>query len=274
MAAGVAAHRAYALASARRATSWPGPRLRPDRARAARGSSQSSCSASRRGARSIQRLRRYQELRELDLPIMVFIGGATGTGKSTVATELRIPLRDHARHLDRLHPPDDARVLLAGVHAGDPPVELRGGRRVPGRRRPARVRLPAAGEERPRRRRRVVERALEEGWSLVLEGVHLVPGHGRAAAAGARRLGVRRALDRGRGGAHAPLPLPRRGLRAAGVALPRALRRHPPACRSSSSARAQRAGRAGDRERGRRPGGADGRGSRPRRRRADRTVTR
>ena len=40
------------------------------------------------GRESIRRLRRYQELRELDLPIMVFIGGATGTGKSTVATEL------------------------------------------------------------------------------------------------------------------------------------------------------------------------------------------
>jgi hypothetical protein len=40
------------------------------------------------GRDSIQRLRRFQELRELDLPIMVFIGGATGTGKSTVATEL------------------------------------------------------------------------------------------------------------------------------------------------------------------------------------------
>ena len=34
------------------------------------------------------RLRRYQELEELDLPIIVLVGGATGTGKSTIATEV------------------------------------------------------------------------------------------------------------------------------------------------------------------------------------------
>ena len=43
----------------------------------------------------------------------------------------RLPARDHARHLDGLHPPDDARLLLAGVHALDPLLELRGGARRP-----------------------------------------------------------------------------------------------------------------------------------------------
>ncbi len=33
-------------------------------------------------------LRRLQALRELDLPIVLLVGGATGTGKSTVATEI------------------------------------------------------------------------------------------------------------------------------------------------------------------------------------------
>ena len=81
----------------------------------------------RRDARSIQRLRRYQELRELDLPIMIFIGGATGTGKSTVATELayrfgitRVTSTDFVRQTMRAFFSDD-------VHADDPPVELRGG---------------------------------------------------------------------------------------------------------------------------------------------------
>ena len=37
---------------------------------------------------AMHRLRRYIELRELDVPVIVLIGGATGTGKSTVATEL------------------------------------------------------------------------------------------------------------------------------------------------------------------------------------------
>src|SRR6195256_4401156 len=40
------------------------------------------------GREALRQLRRYQELRELDLPITILIGGATGTGKSTVATEV------------------------------------------------------------------------------------------------------------------------------------------------------------------------------------------
>jgi len=39
------------------------------------------------GAESTRRLRRLRELQELDLPIILLVGGATGTGKSTVATE-------------------------------------------------------------------------------------------------------------------------------------------------------------------------------------------
>ena len=39
------------------------------------------------GSRAVGRLRRLQELQELDLPVIVLVGGATGTGKSTVATE-------------------------------------------------------------------------------------------------------------------------------------------------------------------------------------------
>src|SRR5437588_3343540 len=40
------------------------------------------------GEKAAGRLRRYRDLEELDLPIIVLIGGATGTGKSTVATEV------------------------------------------------------------------------------------------------------------------------------------------------------------------------------------------
>ena len=39
------------------------------------------------GREAIRRLRRFRELQELDLPVIVLVGGATGTGKSTVATE-------------------------------------------------------------------------------------------------------------------------------------------------------------------------------------------
>src|SRR4029079_18313889 len=56
------------------------------------------------GMRAVDRLRRLQELQELDLPVIVLVGGATGTGKSTVATEAAYRLR---------HPPTDATHLLA-----------------------------------------------------------------------------------------------------------------------------------------------------------------
>ena len=39
------------------------------------------------GSQAVRRLRSFRELHELDLPLIVLVGGATGTGKSTVATE-------------------------------------------------------------------------------------------------------------------------------------------------------------------------------------------
>jgi 2-phosphoglycerate kinase len=128
------------------------------------------------GRESIQRLRRYQELRELDLPIMVFIGGATGTGKSTVATELayrfgitRVTSTDFVRQTMRAF---FSRDFMPSIHqssfeAGDvyPDAD---DPLVAGFMQQARNVLVGV--------RASSERALEEGWSLVLEGVHLVPG--------------------------------------------------------------------------------------------------
>jgi 2-phosphoglycerate kinase len=128
------------------------------------------------GRESIQRLRRFQELRDLDLPIMVFIGGATGTGKSTVATELayrfgitRVTSTDFVRQTMRAFFSSDfmPSIHQSSFEAGDAfpdaedPLEfgyLQQARNV-------NVGVRASSE-----------RALEEGWSLVLEGVHLVPG--------------------------------------------------------------------------------------------------
>src|SRR5256886_9246163 len=39
------------------------------------------------GIEAVRRLTSSRELRELDLPVILLVGGATGTGKSTVATE-------------------------------------------------------------------------------------------------------------------------------------------------------------------------------------------
>jgi 2-phosphoglycerate kinase len=126
------------------------------------------------GAQALRRLRRHETLRELDLPIVLLIGGATGTGKSTVATEVayrlgitRVSSTDFVRQTMRaflspqfmpsihrssfdLPEEDDLRDVL-GAFVDQTHNVLIGVRAV-------------------------IDRALQEGWSLVLEGVHLVPG--------------------------------------------------------------------------------------------------
>ena len=117
-----------------------------------------------------------EDLRELDVPLVILIGGATGTGKSTVATELayrfgitRVTSTDFVRQTMRAF---FSRAFMPSIHessfeAGDvypdadDPLEF-------GFLQQARNVLVGV--------RASSERALEEGWSLVLEGVHLVPG--------------------------------------------------------------------------------------------------
>src|SRR5207237_3633560 len=128
------------------------------------------------GREALRQLRRYQELRELDLPIVILIGGATGTGKSTVATEIayrlgitRVTSTDFVRQTMRAFfshefmPAIHYSSFEAGIafpEADDPLVAgfLEQSRNVL-------VGVSAS-----------IERALQEGWSMVLEGVHLVPG--------------------------------------------------------------------------------------------------
>ena len=174
MAAGVAGHRAYALASRVH------DELRErglDRIEVERLEALAvEMLGEEEGRESVQRLRRFQELRELDLPIMVFIGGATGTGKSTVATELayrfgitRVTSTDFVRQTMRAF---FSRDFMPSIHQSsfeardaypdaEDPLEF-------GFLQQARNVLVGV--------RASSERALHEGWSLVLEGVHLVPG--------------------------------------------------------------------------------------------------
>ena len=44
--------------------------------------------AEHEGEEAVRLLRRLRALRELDLPLVLMVGGATGTGKSSVATEV------------------------------------------------------------------------------------------------------------------------------------------------------------------------------------------
>jgi 2-phosphoglycerate kinase len=128
------------------------------------------------GTEALRQLRRYQGLRELDLPIVILIGGATGTGKSTVATEIayrlgitRVTSTDFIRQTMRAF---FSHEFMPAIHyssfeAGDA-VPFAEDPLVSGFLEQARNVLVGV--------RASIERALQEGWSMVLEGVHLVPG--------------------------------------------------------------------------------------------------
>ena len=111
-----------------------------------------------------------------DRPLVILIGGATGTGKSTVATEVAYTLG-----ITRLTSTDSIRQTLraffsyefmptihhssfsAGdaISDADDPV-------VAGFLEQSRTVLVGVQAS--------IDRALQEGWSIIFEGVHLVPG--------------------------------------------------------------------------------------------------
>lgn len=131
--------------------------------------------------RAMRRLRRWNHLAELDLPLVLLVGGGTGTGKSTLATEAahrlgitRVTSTDFVRQTLRAF---FSRAFMPSIHyssfeaalaltkaeeeeAGDPALLgfLDQARNVL-------VGVEAA-----------IDRALAENWSMVLEGIHLVPG--------------------------------------------------------------------------------------------------
>jgi 2-phosphoglycerate kinase len=131
------------------------------------------------GSEAVRRLRRFRELQELDLPIIVLIGGATGTGKSTVATEVAYRLG-----ITRVTSTDFVRQTMRAFFSKEfmPSIHYSSFEAATGLVEPEQADDPViAGFLEQTRNvlvgvRASIERALEEGWSMVLEGVHLVPG--------------------------------------------------------------------------------------------------
>jgi 2-phosphoglycerate kinase len=130
------------------------------------------------GERAVSRLRRLADLQSLDVPIIVLIGGSTGTGKSTVAAEVahrlgitRVASTDFIRQTMRafFSPEFMPTIHYSSFEAGQAlDEEVTGDPTVVGfvdQCRHVCVGVDAA-----------IRRALTEGWSMVLEGVHLVPG--------------------------------------------------------------------------------------------------
>jgi 2-phosphoglycerate kinase len=134
--------------------------------------------ADEEGERAVRRLRRLADLQSLDVPIIVMIGGSTGTGKSTVAAEVahrlgitRVASTDFIRQTMRafFSPEFMPTIHYSSFEAGQAlDEEVTGDPTVVGF--VDQCRHVCVGVE------AAIRRALTEGWSMVLEGVHLVPG--------------------------------------------------------------------------------------------------
>jgi 2-phosphoglycerate kinase len=132
------------------------------------------------GERAVGHLRRYHGLQELDIPLIILIGGATGTGKSTVATEVayrlgitRVTSTDFVRQTMRaLFTPE----FLPAIHMSS----FDAGKTLPKAQEEEVDPLLHGFLEQTKHVlvgvQAAIDRSLEEGWSMVLEGVHLVPG--------------------------------------------------------------------------------------------------
>ena len=106
------------------------------------------------------------------VPIVLLVGGATGTGKSTVATEVahrlgitRVTSTDFIRETIRAF---FSETRMPSVHYSSFEAGGLGEDTVTGFIEQSRIVL--LGVE------AAIGRALTEGWSMVIEGVHLVPG--------------------------------------------------------------------------------------------------
>jgi 2-phosphoglycerate kinase len=120
-----------------------------------------------------------EALGSLDIPLIVLIGGATGTGKSTVATEVA-----HRLGITRVTSTDVVRQTMRAFFSREfmPSIHFSSFEAAPS---VAEAELEADAVLRgflDQTRnvlvgvKAVLGRALEEGYSLALEGVHLVPG--------------------------------------------------------------------------------------------------
>ena len=123
---------------------------------------------------------KWQSVAELDIPLIILIGGATGVGKSTVATQLasrlgitRVVSTDAVREILRsAFTPEMFPTLYSSSFEADKavrqPIPHSGDRLIIGFREQAAA--VAVGAQ------SLISRAIAEGTDLILEGAHLVPG--------------------------------------------------------------------------------------------------
>jgi 2-phosphoglycerate kinase len=123
---------------------------------------------------------KWQSVAELDIPLIILIGGATGVGKSTIATQLatrlgitRVVSTDAVREVLRSALTEEMfPTLYASSFEADKavrqPIPHSGDRLIIGfREQAASVAVGAQA---------LIDRAIAEGTDMILEGAHLVPG--------------------------------------------------------------------------------------------------
>lgn len=128
--------------------------------------------------------KRYMQLRQvgkLDRPLIILIGGTTGVGKSTIATEVA-----HRLGITRISSTDSVREVMRGIFSRDlmPAIYESAFNAWQG------LRVPVPHGANPvivgfREQtaavtsgvKSLIDRAVLEGLSMIIEGVHLVPGY-------------------------------------------------------------------------------------------------
>ena len=144
--------------------------------------------AEHEGEEAVRGLRRYRILQELDLPLILLIGGATGTGKSTVTTEVA-----HRLGITRVASTDFVRQTMRAFFSVDfmPSIHHSSFEAAAAVATPDEAKDPTLVGFNDQTRnvlvgvRAVIDRALTERYSMALEGVHVVPGLVPAAVEGA-----------------------------------------------------------------------------------------
>ena len=146
------------------------------------------------GERYAMNFVRWREVESLAVPIVILIGGATGVGKSTIATQLaarlgivRVVATDAIREVMRsmlsptLMPTLHTSSFAADTALREPPTRTSDALIVGFREQTAAVSVGINA---------LIERAAVEGTSIIIEGAHVVPGFFEAETYGERILAV------------------------------------------------------------------------------------